>query len=300
MKSLLPILLYVLGTHPTVFSQEDTTSLTVIAYNIWNGFDWGKDTIRHQLFIDWVQQQEADVMALQELCGYTQEKLQTDAAQWGHPYALILKEDGYPVGITSRQPIELVEKVQDSLWHGMLHVRTYDTDFFVVHLSPADVSIRMCEAQIISEKVRNLSHDRYILLGDFNAHSPMDADLNANRPELLGRMRDGDIHNEKYNNLRDGEYDYSVISTFLALPSIDVCHRLMSQEERYSFPSPVLVGQYYNSLATLASTHRRIDYILTSPKIALTCREATILHDTATRQLSDHYPVKATFDRGKP
>ena len=63
----------------------------MISYNIWNGFDWGKDVERKTNFIDWVNVQKPDVFALQELCGYTQEMLLEDAKKWGHNYAELLK-----------------------------------------------------------------------------------------------------------------------------------------------------------------------------------------------------------------
>ena len=67
-------------------AQEDISSFRVITYNIWNGFDWGKDTLRHQQFLDWTAFQKPDILALQELCGYTREKLAQDAKTWGHGY----------------------------------------------------------------------------------------------------------------------------------------------------------------------------------------------------------------------
>lgn len=293
-RSLFIAILYcMLSTHSAVAQPQQ---LKVMAYNIWNGFDWGKDTARHDMFIQWAKEQQADVMALQELCGYTAEKLQADAEKWGHPYSIIIKEDGYPVGITSRQPIELIEKVREEMWHGMLHVKTYDIDFFVVHLSPSDVNIRMREAEIITEKVKAIDNDKFLILGDFNSHSPMDADLNANRITLLERTRNSDANNEKYNNLRDGEFDYSVISTFLSIPSIDICQRKMAIADRYSFPAPVLVGQYYEDVKGIKNTYRRIDYIMASPWLAQKCQTAHIEHSFYTDRLSDHYPVLATFE----
>lgn len=265
--------------------------LKVITYNIWNGFDWGKDQPRHDRFVQWVREQAPDVMALQELCGYTEEKLKADAAAWGHPYSILLKTDGYPVGITSNQPIDLKEKLLEGLWHGMLHVETHGIDFFVVHLSPADYAFRMREAAVITERVRALDNYRYIILGDFNAVSPMDADLYPPKTSLLERYRRSDAANEKYNNLRDGEWDYAVMADFLAIPSIDVCHRLLPAGERYSFPTPILVGQYYDDVAHVKQNQLRIDYVMMSPELAKRCTGATIFHEDTTDGLSDHYPV---------
>ncbi len=271
------------------------SSLKIITYNIWNGFDWGKDENRHTRFLNWMKTQDPDVLALQELCGYTEEKLQEDAKIWGHPYAILLKTKGYPVGLTSKKPIELKERMLQDLWHGMLHVKTYDIDFFVVHLSPADCEFRMREASLISERIRAISKAKFVILGDFNAMSPMDADLNLEKSKLLERYRAGDAKNEKYNNLRDGEFDYSVMATFLALPAIDPAHARVKGKERYSFPAPVLVGKYYDDDDHIKRSRQRIDYILLSPNLAQKCEDVRIFHDEVVGGLSDHYPVMATI-----
>ena len=270
-------------------------SLKVITYNIWNGFDWGKDTKRHKRFIDWVKEQSPDVFALQELCGYTEEKLREDAASWGHPYSVLLKTKGYPVGLTSRKPIELKERLLEGLWHGMLHAETFGIDFFVVHLSPADYAFREREAAIISEKIKAIENDHYIVLGDFNALSPMDADLNSRKETLLERYRKSDAKNEKHNNLRDEEWDYSVMATFLALPTIDVGHRNMKGADRYSFPTPILIGSYYNDRAHIGRSFQRIDYLMVSPALARQCQGSKVIHNDDTDGLSDHYPVEGIF-----
>lgn len=278
--------------------QTARAPLKIITYNIWNGFDWGKDQARHDRFLKWVQEQTPDVLALQELCGYTEEKLKADAAVWGHAYSMLLKTDGYPVGITSNQPIKLNEKLIEGLWHGMLHVETHGIDFFVVHLSPADYQFRMREAGLIIGRIRAVENKDYIILGDFNAVSPMDADLNLTRPSLLERYRHSDAGNEKYDNLRDGEWDYAVISSFLALPVIDVCQRFMEAAERYSFPAPILVGQYYDNTEHVTRSRLRIDYLLLSPALAKKCGKAEIFHDATTDGLSDHYPAGITIYPG--
>lgn len=275
-------------------AQIPDKSMRVITYNIWNGFDWGKDTSRHGQFIQWVNFQKPDIFALQELCGYTEEKLKKDAKSWGHDYSMILKEDGYPVGITSKWPIELVEKQRDQLWHGMLHVRTAEIDFFVVHLSPADWKFRKREADLIVQKIAAIDQDKYIVLGDFNAHSPMDADLDRNRHSLLARYRTGDANNEKYQNLRNLDFDYTVMSTFLAAGLLDLSMPFLQPEERYSFPAPALVN-IWQTESEIKRHHQRIDFILASPTLFNRCVYSRILNGPETAYLSDHYPVIADF-----
>ena len=276
--------------------ETENDSLKIITYNIWNGHDWGKDTARHSRMVEWITEQQADVVALQELCGYTQEKLEQDAKAWGHDYAIILKEKGYPTGITSNQPIELKRKELEGFWHGLLQVHTYGIDFFVLHLSPADYETRKREAASIRDYVNESIENGqdYILLGDFNALSPIDADILAGKPKLLERYRTGDQKQKKHKNLLLNEFDFSVISSFLGLPSIDLCHAFVDKEKRYSFPSTILSGLYMKE-QEVPFFRQRIDFILSSPKLAKKCIGANIFNGAVEDTISDHYPVVATF-----
>ena len=270
--------------------------IKVITYNIWNGFDWGKDQERHDLFVNWMKEQDTDVAALQELCGYTEEKLKADAAAWGHSYAVILKEENYPVGITSKEPILLKEKALDSFWHGLLHVKTYDIDFFVVHLSPADAAFRMREAEEVLTRIEALENENFMVLGDFNALSPMDADINKEKDYLLERYQKNDDKNQDgYKNLIEQNFDYGVMGKFLGLPGIDICHKMSERKELYSFPTPILIGKYYDDQKEIERCFHRIDFILTDPQLATFCTDAKVIHTETTDQLSDHYPIIATF-----
>ncbi|MEN8228666.1 MAG: endonuclease/exonuclease/phosphatase family protein [Bacteroidota bacterium] len=265
-----------------------------MTYNIWNGFDWDKDTVRKENCIKWINSKGPDVLALQELCGYNEEKLKADAAKWGHPYVKILKSEGYPVGLTSKTPITIKERVIDKLWHGLLHCETYGIDFFVVHLSPADCDFRFKEANMIAEKIKNCKSDKYIILGDFNAHSPFDEELLKQNSSLLKKYSNKKPESN-YSNLRLGEFDYSVVSTFIALPAIDVSLNFIDITDRYTFPTPALIGIYQTADEVLQNKER-IDYILTSPMIAKSCTNVTIYNNGETETLSDHYPVMAEFN----
>ncbi len=278
-------------------ASEVENDIRIISYNIWNGFEWGKHEQRHAAFIDWMKAQDADVAALQELCGYDMKKLQADAAQWGHPHVAILKTEGYPVGLTSKEPITTKERLLDGLWHGMLHAETSGIDFFVVHLSPADAEIRLKEARIITECVAAAEVVDFLILGDFNAHSPADADLDRERQSLLERYRRSDEGHEQHQNLLLGEFDVSVISRFLSLPAIDVSLGRVDAARRFSYPAPALVGHYEQTPESVVEYRERIDYILASPGLATRCTRATIVNSGATEGLSDHFPVVAEFSR---
>ena len=60
--------------------------------------------------MEWIKNQHADVVALQELNGQTNESFKDLAEGWGHDHAVLLKEEGFPVGLTSKMPVEVIEK----------------------------------------------------------------------------------------------------------------------------------------------------------------------------------------------
>lgn len=275
--------------------QQDPQSspLKIMTYNIWNGFDWGKDSVRMEKCITWIKSQEPDVLALQELCGYTENKLKENAKRWGHPYVQLLKTEGYPTALTSKKPIRLKEKTVGPFWHGLLHCETYGIDFYVVHLSPSDCNIRLKEARLITDRIEKNQHDSFIILGDFNSLSPFDGILLEANTDLRKRSRPENDNN--YSNLRMGEFDYSVMSEFLACPAVDLCLGKMDLDHAYTFPTPALIGKYEQTAETIIQYRVRIDYILASPSLALSCRKVAVFNQEDTHLLSDHFPVMAEF-----
>ena len=293
-------LLFILFFGPILFGnsncngQAQKSQLRVMSYNVWNGFNWGKDTLRKTNCIRWIKSKHPDVVALQELCGYNEEKLKADAKQWGHNYVKILKTKGYPVGLTSRKPITLKERVISEMWHGMLHCKTYGIDFFIVHLSPKDCDFRLREAQLIAQKVLHNNSENFIVLGDFNAHSPFDAE--QLEPNLYLKKKYAKVKTNAFRNLRNGTYDYAVLSTFMAIPTIDISTKFTTLSERFSYPSNVLIGRFRKSKEDVIQTRERIDYILTSSELSKSCVNFKIYNKGITETLSDHFPVMASFE----
>ena len=274
--------------------KKETSPLRIMTYNIWNGFDWGKDTVRKENTIEWIKSQKPDVLALQELCSYTEKELKEDALKWGHQYVQLLKTEGYPTALTSNRPINLKERIVLPFWHGLLHCETYSIDFYIVHLSPADCDFRLDEARLITERIKKNKSNPYIILGDFNSLSPFDAVWMEKNTDLKNRSLQN--KNTEYSNLRLGEYDYSVISEFLACPAVDVSLGKIELQEAYTFPTPALIGKFNQTSQTIVQNRERIDYILASPALAKTCKNVEVFNQEETHLLSDHYPMMAEFD----
>lgn len=293
-------LIFIFGLLPLIGSgqnmeSENSQTLKVISYNIWNGFDWGKDLTRKGNLVAWVKAQNPDVVALQELCGYTHEQLLKDAKKWGHSYAEILKSSNYYIGITSKKPIKVKERIVENMHHGTLHCQTNDIDFFVLHFSPFSHKKRHQEAKAVLSRLSSLpkQQNKYIVLGDFNAVSPFDAHLYRDNKSLIEQMKANDKKHEHVKNLFYGNLEYGVMAKFLGFPLIDVTEKFVSSlDDKVSAPTQIFETKKGEGRP---SKSIRIDYILTSPFLASKCISSSVENKADTYYLSDHYPVIAEF-----
>ena len=262
--------------------------LRVISYNIWNGFE--HDASRRANFINWIKGQQPDILAMTELVGFTEKDLGQLASEYGHKYYAIVKEEGYPVGNTSNEPITVVKKQMEGFWHGMLHVKTHGLDMIVTHLSPHDWKFRLKEAQMLTSYIQDNQLDNCMVMGDFNAYSPFDADWVETHAQLIENMQKWDAEQETYRNMRDGRFDYSVLSKFLSIGLTDICRLYVPADKRTTFPAAFLYGWQHGD-TRLHGIGERLDYILVSPSLVSRCLDARIHNGIDTEGISDHYPV---------
>ena len=298
-KSLIAVVILIFSV--SAVAQEMNNRFKVITYNIWNGYDWGKDEARRAKVAEWIDRQDPSIVALQELCKYTTEKLEEDARSWGHTYSVLLKTSGYSVGLTSKYPITIKDKILDGMHYGALHCVIKGIDVFVIHFHPGSIAFRRAEVSNMLDKFAAVrEHNKfYMVLGDFNSHSPFDADLYDPEGYLLTRLKEQHSDNRiEEGNLGYGDLDYSVMSSLLAFPLIDVCRPFTSgMEERGSFPGRVLGHVNKESEEQLVSRLERIDYILASPELSVKCTGAKVCNGKENHYLSDHYPVMAEFEK---
>jgi endonuclease/exonuclease/phosphatase family metal-dependent hydrolase len=266
--------------------------LRMVSYNVWNGFT-EKPEPRRERWLRWMVEQQPDVVALQELNGYTAETLATDAGSWGHAHSVLLKEDGYATGLTSRSPITEVERIREGLHHGLLRGKIRGVYFYVVHFHPSHYERRIEEARLLKLDVARLPdpEPRVVLIGDFNGFSPADrAHYESDRElEPFFAMLD-----EKYpgsRNLNAGRLDYSGIEVILNAGYLDLVARFRPPNGPFmgSFPTELRREENHG-------TDRRIDFIFVSPNLVGSARSATIVRDDTTALLSDHYPLIAELE----
>jgi len=285
----------------------DAVKLRVISYNVMDGFtrdDDSPDSERREAVTRWLATQRPDVVAFDELNFYTEDRLRREAASWGHEYAILLKEKGYPTGLTSKTPITDVQRVTGKgFHHGFVRARTAGIVFYVVHLAPFDRSVRLKEAAaildgipaeddksaIMGAKEFMKNGQPVLVIGDFNALSPDDQEYYRN-VRLFENMVERGSKPKPRNLAEDGGFDYSVIGAFRAAALVDVVRRQHKDPaEIFSFPTPMVDRKL--TPEQLSKVRRRIDYALASPGLAEECVRADVVNGKDMDKMSDHYPL---------
>lgn len=253
--------------------------ITYLSYNILEGFQ--SDSATMATFTNWVKQYNPDIVAFQETNKFTQRKLENFALTYGHPYAILSKETGYPVSLTSKYPIVNVQKVLDNMWHGYIYAQILDYHIFVLHLSPHVQQKREHEIQQIIAHAKTLPTDAKIILsGDFNALSEVNA---AQYPAAMRQaMVESEAKQAHIRNLKNGQVDYSILKAMQQAGYVDVFHHFT---KKFKASLPTKAYTQANSFP------RRIDFIMVSPNLSSRIVEADIIHDEVTDRISDHYPV---------
>ncbi|MEM7476348.1 MAG: SMP-30/gluconolactonase/LRE family protein [Planctomycetota bacterium] len=288
------ILLVLLLCYPAFAQPQEASGpekLRVITHNVWYGFT-KKAEPRYGNWKRWMSAQAPDVVSLQELNTYTEERLQEDAASWGHPYSVLLKEEGFPTGITSRYPITDVKRIREGFHHGLLRCRIQGIWFYVVHFHPSNFQRRIEEAALLKKDVKALpgKNPKIVLAGDFNGFSPADKSQYDSDAQLVPFFEGLDRKNSKARNLNEGMIDYGGIQAILDQGYIDLVASRRSTHLPFvgTFPGELVNDQDHG-------TDRRLDYIFVSSSLLEQMESIAILRSPCTEMLSDHIPVSATI-----
>ncbi|MEC9047107.1 MAG: endonuclease/exonuclease/phosphatase family protein [Planctomycetota bacterium] len=275
------LLLSACATRP---AAVDAAPTRVVTWNVLRGF---LDRTQVAPAQRWLKEQAPDVVALQEVNGFTAARLAEVAAAWGHGHAVMAKESGYPVALTSRHPIEVVERRLEGMHHGYLHARTAGLDVVVVHLHPGDWRFRRREVAVLAPLVRRLVDEGrdVVVLGDFNAHHPLDcAHLDGQRA-LLARRATGK------NLIAERTFDYGVLARFEAAGVTDAAYHHLGEVAARSGTFPTQLLEHAGTEASQAGFLERIDFVLLSPAAAARAQRVAMPRGGALDEVSDHYPV---------
>jgi len=260
--------------------------LKVMTYNVWLGFNKKKNL---DAGAAWIASQNTDVLALQELKGFDQGRLESAAKTWGHEHAVIFnRKGGFPQGLTSKTPIEKIEQIQpenNSKLRGTLHCKTAGIHFFVVHFDPRNYLRRQKESAAVAERIKPLveAGEKVVVLGDFNAHAAADRPVLEKQTALMGKWCAKEKESKDFKAFNEaGKLDCSVLQVFFDVGLLD-----LSEASLPTFPTRLLFPDMPK--AEFEGLGQRIDFILVSPSLA----DGKIRYprDPDLDTISDHYPV---------
>jgi len=260
----------------------------IVTWNVLRGF---LDGTQIQPAQRWLREQAPDVVALQEVNGFNEARLTETAAAWGHPHAVMAKESGFPVALTSRTPIQVIERRLADMHHGYLHARTAGLDVVVVHLHPGDWRFRRREVAVLAPMIHKLVAEQreVVVLGDFNAHHPIDCGHLDRQTPLLERRAAG-------KNLIDGRtFDYGVLARFAAAGVTDAAYHVLGEQAAGGGTYPTQLLEHARSPEAQADYLERIDFILLSPSALARLADAALPRGGVLEQVTDHYPVTITL-----
>ena len=269
-----------------LYAAKRNHNLKLLSYNVWYGFT--KKPERKANYLKFMKAQAPDVVSLQELNHYTPAKLADDAKAWGHPHSVLLKEKGFPTGITSSQPITGVKRTLEGFHHGLMRCQTHGFHVYAIHLHPGNWEIRLREIDLLLKDIATLPGDAKVALaGDFNTFSLHDKPVYDRSEDMIPFFKRLDVRT-KGKNLRDGQLDYRHLKRLEDAGFVDLIH---TKREAFlgTFPTPLRKDEDMGP-------DRRLDYVFATPSLAASCRAAACIVNETTGLLSDHQPVSATFE----
>lgn len=266
--------------------------LNIMTYNVWYGFNKKQSLALAQ---EWLNEQNIDVLALQELKGFNQTSFSSASKAWGHNYSILNpRTSGFPQGLSSNQPIEFIGmiKPEGKGYRETLHCKTHGIHFLVVHLNPHNYLKRLVEAKAVTTKAKELMEngDKVVVLGDFNTHSDIDREFLNKQQFLIDKWQNKEKAKKSFRQFdENGEIDFSVMNTFMNSGLKDHYKKSIK-----TFPTKILAPQ--DSDAEYSQKWQRIDFILTSPSLKDFSPVISYPEDENLHKISDHFPVKLSLE----
>lgn len=260
---------------PLLLAAAEEGTDTVLGFNVLVGFNYASKLAETAAYI---RGKDPEVVLFQEIARQDSAGLARLGRQWGHPYAAVAKPfTNYSIGMTSRRPFDMVETRTVGLHHGYVLARIDGVYFMSIHLSPFDWQVRYGEAGEYLQRIRPLlaAGRKLIMMGDFNALSPLDKEYFEARYEALSEAEKQ--KRLKNKSFREGRYDYSVIGRLLDSGLVDSGYGYMKEHG---------ISYFW-----------RIDLALLSPAIMADLVESYVdyPHRQELLPLSDHRPNILTF-----
>ena len=177
------------------------------------------------------------------------------AKRWGHEYVVMGPyKDNYPVVITSKYPIEIIERLRGdentSVSHGALYAKVHFTDDISVnlvnlHLQPDNIAnasnFRMNEINFyLSKTINSKEHYRdehWLMMGDFNSNVGKNVDVEVRKNSYYDLWAEMNSYSKSYI-----DFIYGTESMRKSLKSIDFLYGFAHMEKIMYSPNGVAIN----------------------------------------------------------
>ena len=177
------------------------------------------------------------------------------AKRWGHEYVVMGPyKDNYPVVITSKYPIEIIERLRGdentTVSHGALYAKVHFTDDISVnlvnlHLQPDNVAnasnFRMNEINFyLSKTINSNEHYRdehWLMMGDFNSNVGKNVDVEVRKNSYYDLWAEMNSYSKSYI-----DFIYGTESMRKSLKSIDFLYGFAHMEKIMYSPNGVAIN----------------------------------------------------------
>lgn len=177
------------------------------------------------------------------------------AKRWGHEYVVMGPyKDNYPVVITSKYPLEVIERLRGdentTVSHGALYAKVHFTDDISVnlvnlHLQPDNIAnasnFRMNEINFyLSKTINSKEHYRdehWLMMGDFNSNVGKNVDVEVRKNSYYDLWAEMNSYNKSYI-----DFIYGTESMRKSLKSIDFLYGFAHMEKIMYSPNGVAIN----------------------------------------------------------
>lgn len=277
--------------------------MKIITYNVLDGFENADH--RKKACALWLKSQNPDIVFLNELNHFTAESLSLFAKEWNHTYSILLSgRSSYKIGITSNLPLTDVETYyQDLLGHGVIICKRKNLTLINTHLNPHSIKKRHHDLDFILSKLEPLIKNNLDVIfgGDLNSLFIGEKEIYQDKNHHLRKwyVLRAKI-NPKIEDLINDQFDFNISERLLNAPMIDLISQ-QNNEYRPSYLSKLGKEKLYKipeiaeNKLSIPLMHARIDYLWANQNLANRCNSCFIPQDSCLEDISDHYPIIATF-----
>ena len=177
------------------------------------------------------------------------------AKRWGHEYVVMGPyKDNYPVVITSKYPLEVIERLRGdentTVSHGALYAKVHFTDDISVnlvnlHLQPDNIAnasnFRMNEINFyLSKTINSKEHYRdehWLMMGDFNSNVGKNVDVEVRKNSYYDLWAEMNSYSKSYI-----DFIYGTESMRKSLKSIDFLYGFAHMEKIMYSPNGVAIN----------------------------------------------------------